>query len=192
MSQVVQVQRLAFIATVVLAACGGEPEPRTPPPAAAAPAAAPAAPAPAQVDTAPTVPPGGTLVAADFVVAGMTEQQDSAAMVRLLGKPDSVTHAANPFDPGSSVATAHYPALLVTLVDGQVLGFTLTGPAIPTARGLRVGDAQARVQTLYGVGWHNENDVEYADADEPSGLHVIRAMLAQGKVTQIYVGTVLD
>jgi hypothetical protein len=154
------------------------PAPTRPP----APPAPPAAAAPA---------PGSPLADADFVVGPLNDQQDSAAVKAALGRPDSVRRDDNALEPGDSLVTYLYPTVRVLLSGGQVLGITLISPNVATARGLRVGDPESRVHELYGQGGRYEQTLEFNEGDV-STLHLIRVELEKGRVTQIYVGSILD
>jgi hypothetical protein len=176
------------------AACGrdrrvaADPAHRADSAAAPAPARPPAPPAPAAA-AAPA--PGSPLGDADFVVGPLSDQQDSAAVKAALGRPDSVRMDDNALEPGDSLVTYLYPAVRVLLSGGQVLGITLIRPNVATARGLRVGDPEARVHELYGEGSRYERTLEFNEGDV-STLHLIRVELEKGRVTQIYVGAILD
>lgn len=181
---------LAVTALLCLAACGREA------PARAA-SADPATTADTQKAAAPSEPaaprPTGPLSAADFTISGAADQTDSARVRELLGSPDSVRTEDNPFNPGDTLVTWHYPGMSVAIGDGKVYGFALTGPGAETPRGLRVGDTAERVRELYGApGGTYENSWDYPDPADGSGLHVIRVEVENGRVTHIWVGWLLD
>jgi hypothetical protein len=135
----------------------------------------------------------GPLAPADFVVRGVEANQDSAHVVAVLGAPDSVSIEPNPYDAGSHLTALIYPALRVHMADGKVLGVGLTAAAQPTPRGLRVGDPADRVRVLYGEASDRFPDVlEYPDPSDPTGHHVMRVTVADGRVTSIFIGWVLD
>lgn len=155
-----------------------------------APAATPATPVPAP-SAGPA--PGSPLVAADFVVRGLTDQMDSARVRSLLGAPDSTRSEENPFDPGSRIVAWLYPGMEVTLVDGNAIGITLTGPAAATARGLRPGDSEQRMTALYGATQPVAEDTrEYPDSGPDGDHHVMRVTITGGRVQSIYLGWILD
>ena len=84
--------------------------------------------------------PGAPLTSGDFVVAGVHALMDSMAVVGLLGGPDSVSINDDFRAPGAKLVSWHYRDLIVLLGSfNSVGGVWITGPAVPTARGLKVG-----------------------------------------------------
>lgn len=135
----------------------------------------------------------GPLAATDFVVRGIEANQDSAHVVATLGAPDSVSIGPNPYDAASHLTWLIYPAMRVQMADGKVLGVALTAAGQPSPRGLRVGDPAERVQALYGDASGRFPDVlEYPDPTDPTGHHVMRVTTADGRVSSIFIGWVLD
>jgi len=151
-------------------------------------ASAPNAPNAPKVPNAAPAPLGD----ADFVVGRLKEGLDTAAVRRALGAPDSVSVEDNPYDPGGKLFDWRYHDLTVGVADEGVYGMTLTGPGVATARGLRVGDPADRVRALYGPPAASGDDWEYADPRDQGGMHVVRVVIAGGRVAHIFVGSVLD
>jgi hypothetical protein len=77
--------------------------------------------------------------------------------------------------------------------DGHVYQLTLESPAIPTARGLRVGDPEDRVRGLYGPPADTAAGAwEDRDPSEATGHHVMRVAFKAGHVINVFLGTLLD
>ncbi|HKJ93951.1 MAG TPA: hypothetical protein VJ957_12350 [Longimicrobiales bacterium] len=130
----------------------------------------------------------------DFRVGALTADMDTAAIRGVLGAPDSITVYDNPFDAGGKIPVYFYRDLMVTFSYGETpLGFTLTGPSVATARGLKVGDSVERARALYSEPGYTDPDAwEYYDPKDTEGLHVIQLSIRDGHVRQIYVGWLLD
>ena len=129
------------------------------------------------------------LRAEDFVVAGLASGTDSVAVRARLGSPDSVI-----VDARGRVATWQYRDLAVTFGGGStVLGFTLTGPGVPTTRGLRVGDAVERLLVLYGEPYvRDEQSWQYVEPRGESDLNAIEVQLRGRRVLSISFGVWVD
>jgi hypothetical protein len=158
------------------------------PTVSATPAVAPAAP----VATAPPLAEGELPDSIDFLVDGFVLGMDSTAVRTLLGNPDSVRAIDNPLDRGAIMVTWYYPAIIVDLMfDGALTGVTLLDDSRATHRGLRVGDPQERVFALYGPNTlRPEGILDYSWVREYQ--RVVRISLIRGRVTQIFVGVLLD
>jgi hypothetical protein len=145
-----------------------------------------------------TVPPAARQVAdsalplgpEDFVVAGLTSQTDDTTAVRArLSSPDSVTVYA-----GGRGVTWHYRDLVVSF-GGSATGlrFTLTGPGVATARGLRVGDAAERVLALYGEPYVRDEDAwTYVASDSGGDVNAIEVQLRGRRVVSIAFAVWVD
>jgi hypothetical protein len=135
--------------------------------------------------------PASKLVPEDFVIAGVSEGMDAAAVRKILGKPQSITSGKNPFDYGQKLIAWRYDGLIVAFVDGAVNAATLISPSRATKRGLRVGDSAEKLLRLYGEpAGKYQADWEYLDPAEET--HVLRVMVKSGRVTKIGVGRILD
>ena len=129
---------------------------------------------------------------ADFIVAGLTDDADSAAVVRALGKPDSIARfeVANG---EAEMADWFYRDIRVSLNNGGFFGVTLRGPRFVTARGLRVGDAADKVVRLYGTASDTTDGVwTYPDPARHDFLHTIDFMMQGRVVRSIYLGWTID
>jgi hypothetical protein len=135
----------------------------------------------------------GRLTAADFIVLGISAGMDSTAVRAVLGSPDSVTLHDDFRDPGAKFIAWHFSKGLTVLLGSynQVGGVTITGQGIPTARGLVLGDTDARLTELYGPP-SGKYLVEWEYQDPSEELHVMRVIVVAGRVTQIYVGYIFD
>ena len=129
------------------------------------------------------------LRADDFVVAGLASGTDSIAVRARLGSPDSVT-----VDAQGRLVSWQYRDLVVAFGGGStVVGFTLTGPGVPTARGLRVGDAVQRLLGLYGEPYvRDEPSWQYVEPRGESDLNAIEVHLHAGRVLSISFGVWID
>jgi hypothetical protein len=133
---------------------------------------------------------------ADFVVAGVSSQIDSAAVRQLLGRPDSVTSTDHPFDVGGKLVDWWYHRLRVSYNGGEkVGGVWLLAPGVQTSRGLRIGDPRQRVRQLYGAPASVDTASDawvYHDADEATEMHLIKVFFRGNRVTTVFLGWVLD
>ena len=133
---------------------------------------------------------------ADFVVAGVSSQTDSAAVRRLLGRPDSVTSGDHPFDVGGKLINWWYHRLRVSYNGGEkVGGMWLLAPGVETTRGLRVGDQRQRVRRLYGTPASVDTASDawiYHDADDGSEMHLVKVFFQRDRVASVFLGWVLD
>jgi len=128
----------------------------------------------------------------DFALGGVSENTDSAAVRRGLGKPDSVLVGASPFDVGAKLVTWRYPRLTVEFFStDHVVGLSTTDSTVATPRGLRVGDSVTRLKQLYGETTDScERDCDYEDPAQH--LHVMSVRIRNGRVSQLYLGYLLD
>lgn len=133
---------------------------------------------------------------ADFVVAGIPEnypdldvETDTARIRQAWGRPIAIH--LNETKPGDTLTTWEYDGVMVTFGYISRLGITLTSPRIATQRGLRVGDCEQRVRALYGLpSWREDLDWIYEDPRER--LNVIRVTVRNGRVKEIYIGSLWD
>jgi len=126
----------------------------------------------------------------DFRLGGLNDDADSLAFRRVHGRPDSIIVEGHPFDPRDSIPTWYYADLTVAFVYGAARGLTVTGPRFATARGIRVGDAEARVLAAYGQPTIRDNGLTYSDPAQES--HQMTFSIVDGRVTRIFFGTILD
>lgn len=134
----------------------------------------------------------GPLKPTDFVVAGLTDESDSAGVVRALGKPDSIVR----FEVAggeAQMADWYYRDVRVSFNNGGFFGITLRGPRYATARGIKVGDAAARVLQLYGAASDSTEGVwTYPDPARNDFLHTIDFTIQGRVVRSIYLGWTID
>ncbi|MBI4408834.1 MAG: hypothetical protein HY561_03940 [Gemmatimonadetes bacterium] len=144
---------------------------------------------PAARDTPVVAAPTGPLQPADFIVAGISDEADSAGIVAAIGRPDSVELRAHPWDT-AGLRVWHYRRLAIDVaLTESVEQITITGPATATARGVRVGDPVARVRAAYGERHGGDaNTWPYDDEEDPSGLHGIEFRVRGDRVTGILLG----
>ena len=136
------------------------------------------------------------LTSADFVVAGIPDDYpyldiavDTACIRKILGAPRAVGY--HEMQPGDTLTTWQYQDLTVTFGSISRLGITLTSPRIATHRGLRVGDPERRLRSLYGPpAWQQDSEWIYEDPRER--LHVIQVTVEDGVVREIFVGSLWD
>ncbi len=135
--------------------------------------------------------PVSKLAPDDFVIAGVREGMDAAAVRKTLGKPQAMTTAQHPFDFGAKLVSWRYDGLLVSFVGGVVNATTLTAPNRATKRGLRVGDSAEKLLDLYGEpDGKYQADWDYLDPKEE--IHLPRVSVKNGRVTRIVAGRILD
>lgn len=130
----------------------------------------------------------------DFVVAGLPDDADSAQILATLGEPDSVISIPDPDEPELELLAWVYGDLAVALGDdGLRYGITLTGPSVPTTRGLRTGDPSSRLRGLYGRPHRVADGTwDYVAPDNADGLHVMRVRLADDHVAWIFLGWLME
>lgn len=134
------------------------------------------------------------LADSDFVVRGLADDADSADVLQRLGEPDSVIAIQDPDEPDVELLAWSYPEMAVSLgEEGVRYGVTLTGPGIPTARGLHTGDPQSKAIELYGRPQHREGETwDYIAPDDENGLHVMRVRFERGRVSWIFLGWLME
>jgi hypothetical protein len=130
----------------------------------------------------------------DFQVAGLADDADSVAVLRALGEPDSIISLPDPDDPDVELLAWAYPDLAVAFGEGGVrYGVTLLSPGVATRRGLKVGDAKARLVELYGRPPHAFGATwDYMAPDDEDGLHVMRVGFADDRISWIFLGWLLE
>ena len=127
----------------------------------------------------------------DLVVAGLLQGMDSAGVSRLLGPPDSISAEPDSRDAGAKLVEWHYPALTVSLgCYGKLGGVSITGRAVVTKRGLRLGDSRTRLVSLYGLPPDTTGQTwQYQTAD---GLYAMQIDFFAGVVRRVYLGHFYD
>ncbi|HMG17916.1 MAG TPA: hypothetical protein VK573_04265 [Gemmatimonadales bacterium] len=127
----------------------------------------------------------------DFVVAGIGPNADSATALARLGKPDSVAADDYPNEPGIKMYAFYYRDLSVGIRYGVLGGIILETGAIPTARGVRVGDPASRVLQLYGPpSGRSTESWNYLDPNDH--LHAIAFRITEDTVRSIFIGSWID
>lgn len=135
---------------------------------------------------------GAPLDSLDYLVDGVGVGMDSAAVRAALGAPDSVTSMENPYG-GGTLPSWHYRGLEVMFADDMVHGVSINDPGRATRRGARVGDTPERIRELYGERTRGDDESwDFVDPADPSGLTMVTVSFAEGRVSAIYAGAVLD
>ena len=117
---------------------------------------------------------------------------DSLAVLKLLGVPDSVDAEEDFRAPGEKLISWTYSDVIVLLGSNNYLGgIWITGPGAATARGLRIGDSDARVRELYGEPSDTYGS-EWQYEDRSGVGDVVRISVVDGRVTRIYLGHLYD
>jgi hypothetical protein len=132
----------------------------------------------------------------DFVVAGIPDnypaidiEPDTIRIRQLLGPPAAIRRHET--QPGDTLTTWQYDGLTVEFGSISRLGITLASPRVATRRGLRVGDTEQRLRALYGPPSRYE-DADWIYEDPRESLHIISVTVRDGRVAQIYVGSLWD
>jgi hypothetical protein len=130
----------------------------------------------------------------DFKIAGLEDDADSVAVLRALGEPDSIISLPDPDDPDVELLAWAYPDLAVAFGEGGIrYGVTLIAPGVATRRGLKVGDAKARLLELYGRPPHAFGATwDYLAPDDEDGLHVMRVGFSGDRISWIFLGWLLE
>jgi hypothetical protein len=179
---------LFFLACPAAISCDSNSTARTPATREASPPARGLATA---VDTVSRHSFGTPLDSADFVIAGLSQGSDSAAVVARLKRPDSVSIEHNQYDEGAALSTWHYRAMDVDFVVATVQSFEILGPGVSTARGVRVGDTVEAMRAAYGEpSSRYEEDWTYSDPKQD--LHQITFTVRAGHIVKVFIGTGLD
>jgi hypothetical protein len=133
---------------------------------------------------------------ADFVVAGIPDnypdldvEPDTIRIRQVLGPPAIVRR--HEMQPGDSLTTWEYNGLSVVFGSIARQGITLTTTRVATRRGLHVGDSEQRLLALYGQPARRE-DTDWVYEDPRESLHIISVTVRDGRVAQIYVGSLWD
>ena len=134
----------------------------------------------------------GPLKAADFVIAGLDDDADSADVVRALGKPDSIVRVEVAHGE-AEMANFFYRDIRVSFTNGGFFGVTLRGPRFVTARGVRVGDPVDKIVRLYGAPYDTTHGSwTYPDPARRDFLHTIEFTVQRRVVRSIYLGWTID
>ncbi len=131
----------------------------------------------------------------DLTVGGLALHADTAAVRAKFGPPRKVY-------PDSTIEGEGLRLLLWTYADvafsfdtaGALFRTHLTGPSIPTRRGLRVGDPLGRVMELYGSPHDRSMDgrvLLYRPSPTPSRQLAMHINARGAIVTAIYLGHVV-
>jgi hypothetical protein len=117
---------------------------------------------------------------------------DSAQVVRVLGRPDSVRSYEHPHDVGVRLQTWYYRSVLVFFgSEGRRDGLKLIQPRSTTRRGLAVGDSVARALTLYGPPDERDaNELRWGIGGRQGRELIVE--VRRGRVASIFVGHVID
>lgn len=142
------------------------------------------------------VPQARPLQPADFNVANIPDnfpdvdiETDTSRIRRILGPPHAIRRFE--FQPVDTLTTWEYDGLSVTFGSIGRSDITLTSPRIATHRGLRVGDTEMRARMLYGTPSESSDD-QWTYEDPREHLHAIIVTVREGRVVQIFVGSIWD
>ena len=123
----------------------------------------------------------GPLTPADLTVAGVSVDQDSAVLYRVLGSSS-----------GTDPSDLRYGNVSFFLRDGAIAIISVTGPGYATARGLQVGDKAERVLSLYQPCYADSAFVQICYPTDDFDPRAITVSLASGHVTRFNVGRILE
>jgi hypothetical protein len=139
---------------------------------------------------APAAPPPPPLEPADFVLAGVPPDADSAEIRLSFGEPDSIVSSPDPYDAASTIEVWYYPGIVVRYAGEPVpSSFVIGGGDESTARGIRVGDPTDLVLSRYGEPLFRYDDIwTYAEAVADAEPYVIEFLMEDGVVRRIHVG----
>jgi len=149
-------------------------------------------PPPSRVDETGNWQNPAPLTPADFIIATLDDDADSAAVIRALGKPDSIVHS-EVMGGEAHLADWYYRDAFVTFTNGSFFGIRLSSPRLATKRGLRVGDPVPRIRQLYGApGDTTDGEWTYPDPSRNDFLHTVSIATERGTVRSIYLGWTID
>lgn len=134
------------------------------------------------------------LASIDFAVRGIAAGMTADQTRERLGAADSVIAVPHPHDIGATLPRWAFADILVHLTATNVVaGVSLAGPGQATHRGVRVGDPAQRVRDRYGEPPQIDGDAWiYPDPADDAGLRVVLFTMDAGRVTRIFLGTLLD
>lgn len=140
---------------------------------------------------APAGPSKVPLNALDFEVAGIPDNFpnldvaiDTARIRGILGAPRRATQR-------DDLTEWTFDGLVVLFGPIARQGITLTTPRYATRRGLRVGDTEERLISLYGAPSAQQDD-EWTYEDPRERLHAIIVTVRGGRVASIFIGSIWD
>jgi hypothetical protein len=139
---------------------------------------------------APATPPPPPLEPADFVLAGVPPDADSAEIRLSFGEPDSIVASQDPYAAASTIEAWFYPGIVVRYTGEAVpSSFLIEGRDESTARGIRVGDPTDLVLSRYGEPLFRYDDIwTYAEPGADVEPYVIEFLMEDGVVRRIHVG----
>ena len=123
----------------------------------------------------------GALTPADLSVAGISVDDDSAAVLRVLGTPIS-----------RDSTIWRYDDLQIVINKGKVSILSLLGPARRTQRGLRVGDAADRARRLYHPCYSDSILVQVCFNPTDFDARAVIVRLDGDRVKRISVGRIIE
>jgi hypothetical protein len=121
------------------------------------------------------------LTSADLSVAGISIDDDSASVLRVLGAPT-----------GRDSSIWRYADLQVLFTKGKVTILSILGPAQQTQRGLRVGDGAARALRLYDPCYADSLLVQVCFNPSDFDARAVIAQLDRERVKRIDVGRIIE
>ena len=126
-------------------------------------------------------PEPSPLTPADLSVAGVSVDDDSAAVLLVLGAPIS-----------RDSSTWRYTDLQVEISHGKVSILSILGPTRQTQRGLRVGDSADRARRLYDPCYSDSVVVQVCFNQTDFDARAVIAQLNGGRVKRIGVGRIIE
>jgi hypothetical protein len=123
----------------------------------------------------------GDLTPADLSAAGISVDDDSASVLRVLGTPIS-----------RDSTTWRYDDLQVVINEGKVSILSLLGPTRRTPRGLRVGDGADKARRLYNPCYSDSILVQVCFNPTDFDARAVIAQLDGDRVKRIDVGRIIE
>jgi len=135
-----------------------------------------------------------TLTERDLQVAGLSAQPDTSVVRRVLGKPQHTWAAQEPNEDGVRLARWMYQGLVLSFDErGAFYTADVNAPGYPTTRGVRVGDALARVRQTYGQPAFEDSDhLLYARSNSEVETQGLAFFFDNGILRRIMIGTVVS
>ena len=131
----------------------------------------------------------------DLTVGGLALRADTASVRARFGPPQNVYPDSVVEGEGLRLLLWTYPDVVFRFdTSGALFKTHLTGPSIPTRRGLRVGDPLRRVTELYGPSHDRSHDgryVLYRPTPTPSRQLAMLITVEAQKVKTIALGHVV-
>ena len=128
---------------------------------------------------------------ADFQLVGLSVGLDSAAVVRIMGQPDSVGLGDDPSQ-ADLLPVWWYRDCAVVWLEKRVHGVWLLGPTRTTPRGISVGMSDALVAAAYGAPVNAQDRYYVYVSDRGESAVLLFFFRSYGRVDRIYAGRSID